>query len=215
MTEKIIIRSYSKAIFLLPTLIVSIFGWIFQAIIDTPTAKTPTGWLEIIWITVFFLNMFVVLFDFSSSKFMILVLVLSLATSIIYYTVFPTIFKSSVIEVDIVLGFTSHFYIIMTAILSFCLLITAILPYFDYYTIERNELYHRKGLFTEAERWSLNNLQYTKKIPDIFEFLMFRAGTIKFYPSKTDVIILPTVLGINKKETQLDYILSKIKVDIE
>ena len=215
MTEKIIIRSYSKAIFLLPTLIVSIFGWIFQAIIDTPTAKTPTGWLEIIWIIVFFLNMFVVLFDFSSSKFMILVLVLSLATSIIYYTVFPTIFKSSVIEVDIVLGFTSHFYIIMTAILSFCLLIAAILPYFDYYTIERNELYHRKGVFTEAERWSLNNLQYTKQIPDIFEFIMFRAGTIKFYPTKTDVIILPTVLGINKKETQLDYILSKIKVDIE
>ncbi|GAI08418.1 unnamed protein product, partial [marine sediment metagenome] len=87
----------------------------------------------------------------------------------------------------LILGFTSHFYIIMTAILGFFLLIAAILPYFDYYTIERNELYHRKGLFTEAERWTLINLRYTKEIPDIFEFLTFRAGTIKFYPTKTDL----------------------------
>jgi hypothetical protein len=103
----------------------------------------------------------------------------------------------------------------MTSILGFCLVIAVVLPFFDYYTIERNELYHRKGIFTMAERWTLTNLRFAKTVPDIFEFMMFRAGTIKFYPTKTDVIILPTVLGINKKETQLDYILSKIKVDIE
>ena len=210
--EKLIIRSYSKAIFMLPTLILSIFGWIFQAIV-----KTPTPILEIIWIFIFFLNIFVVFFDFSSSKFLILMLGIGLAATLIYFTVLPVILNAEFFSggLAIALGFTSHFYICMTGVLGFCLLIAIILPFFDYYTVERNELYHRKGIFTLAERWTLTNLRFTKEVPDIFEFMMFRAGTIKFYPTKTDVIILPTVLGINKKETQLDYLLSKIKVDIE
>lgn len=209
--EKIIIRSYSKAIFMLPTLILSIFGWIFQAIV-----KTPTPVLEIIWIIIFFVNIFVVFFDFSSSKFLIMILGIALTATIIYFTIFPVILNEDLFgDLTVKLGFTSHFYICMTSVLGFCLLIAVILPFFDYYTIERNELYHRKGIFTMAERWTLTNLRFTKEVPDIFEFMMYRAGTIKFYPTKTDVIILPTVLGINKKETQLDYILSKIKVDIE
>jgi len=65
-----------------------------------------------------------------------------------------------------------------------------------------------------AERWTLTNLRFKKEIPDIFEYMMFKAGTISFYPTKTDVIILPTVLRINKKEKKLDRILSKIQVDI-
>ena len=212
MTEKIIIRSYSKAIFLIPTLIISMLGWTFQAIFHTPIL-----WLELLWIIIFFTNLFVVCFDFSSSKFIILILSLVILCSIAYVTVFPYIFNSAWFSGDfkLVLGFTSHFYIIVTGIIGFCLFIAAIIPFFDYYTIERNELYHRKGLFTMAERWTLTNLRFVKEIPDIFEFIMFRAGTIKFYPTKTDVIVLPTVLGINKKETQLDYILSKVKVDIE
>jgi len=210
MDEKLIIRSYSKAIFLLPTLILSIFGWIFQAIV-----KNPTPILEIIWIVIFFCNIFVVLFDFSSSKFLILVLAIGLTATIIYFTVLPVILIPEVIGVNINLGFTSHFYICMTGIVAFCLIIAVALPFFDYYTIERNELYHRKGVFTMAERWTLTNLRFTKEVPDIFEYMMFRAGTVKFYPTKTDVIILPTVLGIKKKETQLNYLLSKIKVDVE
>lgn len=211
MTEKIIIRSYSKAIFLFPTLILSVFGWIIQALFHTPLL-----WLEMLWMVIFFTNLFVVCFDFSSSKFIILVLSLVIFTGITYFTIFPLIFNPSLyVGVKLELGFTSHFYIIMTAILSFVLLIAIILPFFDYYTIERNELYHRKGIFTMAERWSLTSLRYTKEIPDIFEYITFRAGTIKFYPLNNDVIILPTILGINKKETQLDYLLSKVKVDIE
>jgi len=210
MTEKIIIRSYSKAIFMLPTLIVSIFGWVIQAIFHAPIL-----WLELLWIIMFFLNMFVVCFDFSSSKFIILVLAMALIATITYLTAFPLIFKPEVFSVKLVLGFTSHFYIVVTAILSFFMLIAIIVSFFDYYTVERNELYHRKGLFTMAERWTLTNLRFVKEIPDIFEFIVFRAGTIKFYPTKTDIIVLPTVLNINRKETQLDYILSKIKVDVE
>jgi len=210
MTEKIIIRSYSKAIFLLPTLLVSIMGWIIQAIFHDTLL-----WLELVWTFVFIANLFVVCFDFSSSKFVILMLSAALSCFILYFTAFPLIFNEKFFTRDfkLILGFTSHFYIIITGILTLFILVAITISFFDYYIIERNELLHRKGIFTMVERWTLTNLRFVKEIPDIFEFIMFRAGTIKFYPTKTDVIILPTVLNINKKATQLDYILSKVKVD--
>lgn len=213
MTEKLIIRSYSKVIFLLPTLIMSILGWIIQLATD----GKPIVFIEFCWVLIFLANLFVVCFDFSSSKFIILVLFISLISVILYFTALPAILNPKFFEggFKLLLGFTSHFYIIMTGILFFFMLIAIGIAVFDYYIIERNELYHRKGLFTSTERWTLTNLRFVKEIPDIFEFAMFRAGTLKFYPTKTDVIILTTVPNINKKEQQLDQLLSSIKVDIE
>ena len=210
MTEKIIIRSYSKAIFLLPTLIMSIVGWIIQVIFHRPLL-----WLELTWILIFLANMFVVCFDFSSSKFIILTLFLSLVAVIFYFTAVPLIFNPNWFKGDfqLLFGFTSHFFIIMTGILIFYMSIAFTVAFFDYYIIERNELLHRKGIFTMVERWTLTNLRFTKEIPDMFEFIMFRAGTLKFYPTRSDIIILPTVLNINKKADQLDRLMSRIKVD--
>lgn len=210
MSDKIIIRSYSKAIFLLPTLIFSIFGWIIQAIIHTPVL-----WIELIWLFLFLCNLFVVCFDFSSGKFIILILIIALISTILYFTALPAILNPKFFEGNfkIQLGLTSHFYIIMTALLSFFMLISFITALFDYYIIERNELMHRKGLFSTVDRWSLTNLRYTKEIPDIFEFLMLRAGTLKFFPTRSDIIVLPTVLNIGRKDDQLNRLLSKLEVD--
>ncbi len=211
MTEKLIIRNYSKAIFLLPTLIMSIVGWILQVIV-----RQPFMVFEVIWLLVLFGNLFIVCFDFSSSKFIILMFVALILGVLIYFFLFPLVLKPIFFSGAFILslGFTSHFYILFTGVLLFFMILTLLSSVFNYYTIERNELYHRKGLFTMAERWTLTNLRFKKEIPDIFEYMMFRAGTISFYPTKTDVIILPTVLRINKKEKMLDRILSKIQVDI-
>jgi len=211
MTEKLIIRNYSKAIFLLPTLLMSIVGWIIQAIIHEPFLI-----FELIWLIIFLTNLFVVCFDFSSSKFIILIFVILIFSTLVYFVLFPVILNPILFigDFSLKLGFTSHFYIFLTGILFFFMIIAIGNSIFDYYIIERNELYHRKGLFNMTERWTLTNLRFKKEIPDIFEFLMFRAGTLSFYPTKTDVIILPTVLNINKKEKQLDRILSKVQVDI-
>lgn len=210
MTEKIIIRSYSKAIFLLPTLILSIVGWIIQTLFHRPLL-----WLELTWILIFLANLFVVCFDFSSSKFIILILILTLIAVLTYFLAFPLIFNPKWFEGDfrLVFGFTSHFFIVITGLLSFFMLISIIIAVFDYYIIERNELLHRKGIFTMVERWTLTNLRFTKEIPDMFEFIMLRAGTLKFYPTRSDIIVLPTVLNINKKADQLDRLMSRIKVD--
>jgi len=212
MADRLIIRSYSKAIFLIPTLIASIVGWIFQVIFHKPLLI-----FELIWLCLFFFNMFVVCFDFNSSKFIILILIGIILFVLAYIFIFPLLFNPSFFKDDFALslGLTSHFYIILTAIISLFLLIAVFTAVFDYYIIEKNELYHRKGLFTLTERWSLTNLRFSKEVVDIFEYAAFRAGTLKFYPTKTDVITLPTVLNVNKKEAHLNHLLSSTKVSVD
>jgi len=212
MTDRLILRSYSKTIFLIPTLIVSIIGWIFQAIFHSPILL-----FEAIWILIFVANLFVVCFDFSSAKFIILVLAVVVIFLLGYLFLFPYVFNPDFFSgaFKLLLGFTSHFYIIMTTIISIFLFVAVGTSIFDYYIIEKNELYHRKGIFTMSERWTLTNLRFKKEIPDIFEFMTFRAGTITFYPTKTDAIILPTVLNVNKKEAHLNHLLSSTKVSVD
>ena len=82
---------------------------------------------------------------------------------------------------------------------------------FDYWLVERNELYHKKGIFAAAERYPVKSLRLKKEIPDVFEFFILRAGSITLMPGRADeVIALNTVLNVNKKAEQIDYLLSHI-----
>ena len=112
------------------------------------------------------------------------------------------------------LGITATFYaitcIILVIILGFIVLSTR----FEYYKIERNEIYHKSGIFSSAERFPTKGLRIKKSIPDVFEFFMLRAGSMTLFPGRADeVIILPTVLNINKKEQQIDALLSYVSVE--
>ena len=50
---------------------------------------------------------------------------------------------------------------------------------------------------------------------DIFEYLFLRAGSITLLPTKDKVIMLNTVLNINKKADQIDELLSRMRVEID
>ena len=67
----------------------------------------------------------------------------------------------------------------MTLIISFILLFVWIGAFFDYYTVERNEIYHKKGIFAEAERFPVKSLRLKKEIPDVFEFFKYVFSTQK------------------------------------
>ena len=102
----------------------------------------------------------------------------------------------------------------MSAILGFILGIVVLSTRFEYYKIERNEIFHKSGIFTSAERFPVKSLRFKKEIPDVFEFFMLRAGKFTIMPGKADeVMILPTVLNVNKRERQLDWLLSHVSVE--
>ena len=110
-------------------------------------------------------------------------------------------------------GITAEFYLVVTLILALILGLVVIGSRFDYWKIERNEIYHKKGIFSSAERIPTKSLRILKEIPDVFEFFILRAGSITLMPGHGDVIPLNTVLNINKKQKQIDYLLSHVSIE--
>jgi len=74
-------------------------------------------------------------------------------------------------------------------------------------------MYHKKGIFTSAERIPTKGLRILKEIPDVFEFFVLRAGSITLMPGHGDVIPLTTVLNVNNKSEQIDWLLSHISME--
>ena len=77
--EKVYLRDCSKVIFFYPLFITSLILFLIQLItgIDEPG-------LGAIWVTVFFANLFVIAFDTSSIKFLILLLIVIILIIILF-----------------------------------------------------------------------------------------------------------------------------------
>ncbi|MHA1293132.1 MAG: Yip1 family protein [Promethearchaeota archaeon] len=212
--NEVILRNYPKVIFFYPLLIVSFICWIIQAIAGPDNLISTLG---AIWFIVFFLNLFVIAFDFNSTKFFILILAIVVVILLVIFLILPnvSIDTEKVKTIEVNMGLSANFYLIMTLILGIILLFVVIAARFDYYKIERNEIYHKSGIIGAAERWPVKGLRIHKEIPDVFEFLALRAGSITLMPSKEKVIALNTVLNINKKAEQIDYLLSYIRVEVD
>ena len=210
--NEIFLRSYPKVIFYWPLLITSFILWIIQALLRS-NATGNSVVLGYAWFIVFFINIFVTAFDFSSTKFFVLILAIVIVLMIVIFLVLPN-FSVSLTGIEIDLGLPWQFYMVMTIILAFILGLVILSTRFEYYKIERNEIIHKKGIFSSAERFPVKSLRFKKEIPDVFEFFMLRAGSLTIMPGKADeVMILPTVLNISKKEKQLDWLLSHVSVE--
>lgn len=210
--NEIFIRSYPKVIFYWPLLITSLILWLIQALLKTNSTTNSIG-LGYAWFIVFFVNIFVTAFDFSSTKFFVLILAIVVVLLLVVFLVLPN-FSVSLTGIEIDLGLPWQFYMVMTIILAFILGIVVISTRFEYYKIERNEIIHKKGIFSSAERFPTKGLRFKKEIPDVFEFFLLRSGSLTIMPGRADeVMILSTVLNINKREKQLDWLLSHVSVE--
>jgi len=206
--DEIYLRSYPKVIFFWPLLVFSFVAWLIQFFSDD-----PISWLGTTWMIVFFTNLFVTAFDFSSTKFFVLILAIVITILLVIFFVLPNVTLPEGIE-DFNLGITAMFYAITTLIFVIVLGFVVLSARFDYWKIERNEIYHKSGIFSTAERFPTKGLRIKKEIPDVFEYFMLRAGKISLFPGKADeVVILPTVLNIKKREQQIDALLSYVSVE--
>lgn len=204
------LRSYPKVIFFYPLAFTSLIMWIIQFFMGN-----PVDILGYIWLIVLFTNLFVIAFDFSSTKFFVLVLAIVVIILLLIFLLLPNLDLSGVGGVTFTIGLTANFYMVITIMLGIILALVILSNYFDYWKVERNEIYHKAGIFTSAERFPVKSLRFKKEIPDVFEFLALRAGSITLHPSKDQVIHMNTVLNINKKAEQLDYLLSHIHVEVD
>ena len=203
---EIYLRSYPKVIFFWPIALVSFVLWLLQMLYPEPIALFGN-----IWLIVFFVNLFIVAFDFSSTKFFVLVLVVIIVVILLVFLV-PGIFAPTT-EGTFNPMLYAQFYLVVTIMMAFILGLVILGSRFDYWKIERNEIYHKSGIFSSAERMPTKSLRILKEIPDVFEFFILRAGSITLMPGHGDVIKLPTVLNINKKQRQIDYLLSHVSIE--
>jgi len=205
---EIYLRSYPKIIFFWPLLLVSFFWWILQLFGDE-----PIGWLGTAWMIVFFINLFITAFDFSSTKFFVMILAIIVVLLLVAFLVLPNI-AVNISFGDFNLGLTEGFYLTTTIILAIILGFVILSSRFDYWKLERNEIYHKSGIFSSAERYPVKSLRLKKEIPDVFEYFLLRAGSMTLLPGRADEVIhLPTVLNINKKEEHIDWLLSHVSVE--
>jgi hypothetical protein len=211
---EVILRSYPKVIFFWPLLVTSFILWLLQLAVDASSGSSaPIAWFGYIWFIMFFINIFVIAFDFSSTKFFVLILIAVVVLLLLAFLVLPQIQLPSTPSFEFNPLLSAEFYFLMTIILVFILGIVVISAQFDYWKIEQNEIYHKAGIFTSAERIPTKSLRIKKSIPDVFEFFILRAGTIVLQPGHGDVIPLATVLNINKKQEQIDVLLSHISTE--
>ena len=208
--EKVYLRNYSKVIFFYPLFIASFILYLIEAIMGI---EEP--WLGAIWITIFFANLFVIAFDTSSTKFFIILLVVIILIIIFAFVFHPGNIISQVLSFEITITMSYQFYLVSTIILGLIFIIAWIATRFDYWKVERNEVIHKKGIFVSVDRYPTKSLRIKKEIADIFEFALLRVGRIELFFGGQDVIHLNTIININKKAKQLDYLLSDIEVDVE
>ncbi|MHA1150458.1 MAG: hypothetical protein ACTSR8_19745 [Promethearchaeota archaeon] len=113
-----------------------------------------------------------------------------------------------------VIWMSNGFYLWFSIILSIIFLIALIGPRFDYWRLESNELYHKKGFGITSERYPTRNLRVYKKILDVFEFFLLKAGSISMIIDKKEVVHLNTILNINTKSKKIEHILNEFKIEI-
>ena len=208
----VILRSYPKVILFYPLMILTFIAWPIQWALDGNAVDGTV--LAYVWFIFFFSNLFMMAFDFSSTKFFVLIMAIVIVLLILIFLVFPNI-SISLGGLAIQLNIPYGFYMIMALVLLFILGFVVISSQFNYYKVERNEIYHKSGIFSTAERIPTKSLRLKKEIPDVFEFFVLRAGSITLMPGHGEVIHLNTVLNINNKQEKIDDMLSHIHVEID
>ena len=226
--DRMILRSYSPMILLIPSFITSLACGIAQLIINhrlggaiDPNALEGTGYMNIIGIvffSIFTLNLILIAFEFDRMRsIIIIILLVALVAVIILVNVYTDFLKLIINNFPTLrLYLSTQIYILLTILFLIILLFTWIRSLFNYYIIEGNELVHHKGLGGGSERYPATNMTVVKEFPDIIEYIFFRSGTLILTPPKVErAIVLRNVFFINRKVREMQEILSRLKVDVD
>jgi hypothetical protein len=211
---EITVRDWPKVIFFYPLFFTSLILWVLQLTV-AGEGGAPVALFGFIWMIVFFINLVIIAFDFSTTKFFILVLVIIIGILLFVFLILPNIQLGDIPPPgEYNIGMTDQFYMVTTLLLGIVLFFVFVKTRFDYWTIERNEVYHKTGIFEQAERFPTNKMNIKKEITDVFEFFTLRAGSITFYIEGEDYR-LPTVLNVDNKAEKIDYLLSHMEVEVD
>lgn len=227
--DRMVIRSYSSMILLIPSFIAALVCGITQLLLnryrDMPLEEVVkgSGYMDIIgiiFLVIFSLNLILIAFDFNRARTIIIIVLIIAVIAILLlvnaYTGFLSKGDPGDEQRPMRIYFSTQVYFGLAALFLFILVLTLLGSLFNYYVVEGNELLHHRGIGGGVERYPATNLSVIKEYPDIIEYILFRSGTLILTPPRsTRAIVLKNVVGVNKKERTMNEILARLKVDVD
>lgn len=165
----------------------------------------------LLFLVIFLLNMLIISFDFPGMKAFATILVIVLF--FLGASWFAAKYQYSLLShlnniihtVMFGINVSARFYFLIAGVIALMIFIAVIHQRcFDRWIIEPTRLTHVKGIMKEYTEYPVIDLQVDKKIDDVFELLLLRAGTLVFRPNvNTAPIYLENVPCINSLEKKI------------
>ena len=224
--ERTVLRPYPKVVYFYLTWIVALVAGIVVAMYEVPitAAAIESGQVDamrsvqqfwtLLFLLVFTFNLLVVAFQFGR---MISVSIVFVALSLLFLGLWLGVLSS-------VFGFLKNvhpradakFFLFVFAVFTVIYIFVFIQTRFNYWVVRRNELLHKHGFLGDVKRYHAQNVKIHKEIPDIFEFILLRSGTIIIHPEGEDrAVVLDNIIGINRKEKEFKEILESFAVRLD
>ncbi|HKZ41375.1 MAG TPA: hypothetical protein VJ044_10465 [Candidatus Hodarchaeales archaeon] len=225
--EKLIVRHYGKVVYFWPVLLIGIVIFLIDyfsrsAVVDlffknevNPTTSYES-YIAAIWIVVFAFNVIVATFDFTLGKVFMVVVVLFLL--ILVYTIALPQGLAGISLASIVsstqMGASATFYLALSLLFLVLLLIDWFRARYEFWSFEGNRIVHHRGILEREMSFSAQNSRVTTSTEDIFERILFRAGTIYIQDPDKHIYVLDNVFGAVSKDKMIQKILSSSLVRV-
>ena len=207
---KVIVREYPETIYFYPTAIVGLIIFALQAfgIIADDQGKAVLG---LVFLCFFTWNFFIVAFEFTLSRTIMLVGLLIIII-LLYIVLRSQGIQFPAIKITLPdFSASAEMYLAISLIIIIHLIIAFIASLFDYWEFKPTVISHHRGLFGDVERFSAQDADIIKTTPDFFENLLFLSGDFYVHPrGKDKVYHIKNVFKAAKKEEKILKVLSYV-----
>jgi len=210
--ERTVLRPYPKVVyFYLTWLAALVCGIIMITIDDSPKVERMCA-LVFLWVFAF--NLLVVSFEFSR---MLSVAVLFLSLAMVFLGLWLGVLDGVFGFLEKIAPTANHqFYFFIFTTFTLVYLFVFLQTRFNYWIVRRNELLHKHGFLGDVKRYHAQDVKIHKEIPDIFEYILLRSGSMILHPKGEDrAIVLNNIIGIQRKEAEVKEILESYAVRID
>ena len=183
----------------------------------TPDFRSTQNMLALTFLAVFALNMLIMTFDFP--RFTVIAALL-IVTTVVFFLLWLGRMVDWLTPLyrmldGIYVAANSNFFLGLSLIILAMYAVIFVTRWLDYWEFLPNEILHHHGPWSDLERFPTMNLKFDKEIPDVFEYLLCRAGRLVFHvASEQKSIILDNVMQIDRKEQALKHIMSRLEVRV-